>query len=83
MKTLRQWSGYGEDDKLNFDSSSFKTSEQEGSIMSANPSEMKGKRMLPPDVNQNERLQSKKAEKQRLHLKQRSLNNGANSCKND
>ena len=51
MKKLRQWSGYGEEDKLNFvDSSSFRTSEQEGSIMSLNPSESKGLKDLKDSI---------------------------------
>ena len=47
MKKLRQWSGYGEEDRLQFqDTTSFRTSEQEGSIMSANTSDIK---RIPPE----------------------------------
>lgn len=52
MKKLRQWSGYGEEDRL---SSSFRNSEQEGSIISLNPSESKGLKLLKDSIEKGNR----------------------------
>ena len=62
MKKLRQWSGYGEEDRLQFhDSSSFRTSEPDGSMLSSvTPSDRKANRVPPESIDRegNMRLDS-------------------------